>query len=148
MDKNTNAIPIPLLDLMSKLNFLGMLERGKKINWNNLSFSDSGSFSDSIYRYVYGESRKGLIYHIYQIIDQAIKAIDEYNKTEFCSIIVNGLANSKNGIQNLKTTYQKDPCIVAQLEACISNINIQLEKNKVLLNGHSIHSGLESYNDP
>jgi hypothetical protein len=133
--KNTNAIPAPLLDLMVKLNFLGMIERGKKINWCSLSFSDSNSYLGALYRSTYGENRKGLIFHLSQIIDQSIRALEAYNNTTFCEIIINSMAKAKNGIQNLKTTYQKDPFVVSQIEACISNIDMQLEKNKHLLKG-------------
>ena len=138
--QNTNAIPGPLMNLMAQLNFLGMIERGKKVNWYTQSFSDSNSYLGAIYRSTYGESRKGLIFHLSQIIDQSIRALEAYNNTSFCEIIINLLAKAKNGIQNLKTTYQKDPFVVSQIEVCISNIDMQLEKNKHLLKGVKVNS--------
>lgn len=74
--------------------------------------------------------------HLNQIVQQAINAINEYQNTEFCALVVNHLAQAKIGIQNLTTTYQSDPNVVAQIEVCVANIDLQLEKNRGLLEGH------------
>lgn len=136
----TNSIPATLNDLLVKLRILSMIERGKKINMGTMTFTDSSSWMGAIERSLSGEGRKGLMVHLNQIVQQAINAINEYQKTEFCGIIVNNLAEAKIGIQNLTTTYQSDPSIVAQIEVCISNINLQLEKNRSLLEGHQATS--------
>lgn len=117
-----------------------MIERGHKINMGTMTFVESTSWLGSLQRSLNGEGRKGLMIHLNQIIQQAITAINEYQNTEFCKIIVNSLAHAKIGIQNLITTYQNDPSIVAQLEICIENIDLQLEKNRSLLEGHAITS--------
>lgn len=132
----TNSIPSTLNDLLVKLNVLSRIERGNKINMGTLSFTDSNSWWGSIQRSLNGEGRKSLMVHLNQIIQSAICAIAEYQKTEFCRIIVNCLAEAKIGIQNLIITYQSDPYIVAQIHVCLSNIDLQLEKNRHLLGGH------------
>lgn len=132
----TNSIPIPLNDLLVKLKILSMIERGKKINMGTMTFTDSNSFLGSINRSLTGEGRKGLMIHLNQIIHQTICAINEYHETEFNKIVINHLSKAKVGIQNLITTYQEDPSIVAQIEICIANIDLQLEKNRHLLDGH------------
>ncbi|MEM2987321.1 MAG: hypothetical protein QXV60_04405 [Nitrososphaerota archaeon] len=141
MSKNViNSIPITLNDILVKLKILSMIERGKKINMNTMKFVDSNSWIGAINRSISGEGRKGLIVHLNQIIQQAIDAIDEYYGTEFCKIIVNYLAQAKVGIQNLVSTYQSDPLIVAQIHVCIENIDLQLEKNRELLEGHEVNN--------
>lgn len=132
-----NSIPVTLNDLLVKLKILSMLERGKKINIGTMSFVDANSWIGSFTRSITGESRKGLMIHLNQIIQEAINAIEEYSNTEFCKIIVNHLAQAKVGIQNLITTYQSDPYIIAQIYVCITNIDLQLEKNRKLLEGHN-----------
>ena len=132
----TNSIPATLNDLLVKLKILSMVERGKKINMGSMDFVDSNSWWGALKRSFTGEGRKSLMVHINQIIQQSITAISEYKDTEFCTIIVNNLAQAKIGIQNLSTTYQDDPSIVAQINICISNIDLQLEKNRLLLDGH------------
>ena len=132
----TNSIPATLNDLLVKLKILSMVERGKKINMGTMTFIDASSWLGSISRSMSGEGRKGLMAHLSQIVQQAINAINEYQSTEFCGLIVNHLAEAKVGIISLKTTYQSDPSIVAQLDVCISNIDLQLNKNRNLLEGH------------
>lgn len=134
---STNSIPVTLNDLLVKLKILSMLERGKKINIGTMSFVDANSWIGSFTRSITGESRKGLMIHLNQIIQEAINAIEEYSNTEFCKIIVNHLAQAKVGIQNLITTYQSDPYVIAQIYVCITNIDLQLEKNRKLLEGHN-----------
>jgi hypothetical protein len=150
----TNSIPATLNDLLVKLKILSMVERGKKINMWSMTFVDSNSWFGSFNRSMYGEGRKSLMIHLNQIIQQAINAINEYQNTEFCKIIVNHLAEAKVGIQTLTTTYQSDPSIVAQLEVCMSNIDLQLEKNRHFLIGHysnkqtASSTPIQIYNQP
>ena len=139
----TNSIPATLNDLLVKLKILSMIERGKKINMGSMTFVDSSSWWGSFSRSLSGEGRKGLMVHLNQIVQQAITAIGEYKDTEFCGLIVNNLAQAKIGIQNLSTTYQDDPSVVAQINICVSNIDLQLEKNRSLLDGHQ-NSGRRS----
>ncbi|MCP6725950.1 hypothetical protein NL526_28225, partial [Klebsiella pneumoniae] len=63
-------------------------------------------------------------------INQAITAINEYNGTEFKVLIVNHLAGTKPGLNNLLETYGADLSIVSQISVLISNIDIQLDKNR------------------
>jgi len=139
----SNIIPEPLRDLLGKLVFLSMIEKGKKPCMHDMTFVKSNSWSGAVKRALTGEGRKGMIIHINQIIDTAIAAIDEYKDTEFLSLIVNKLALCKVGIENLMTTYQKHPDTVAKIKVCLDNINIQLEKNKLFLQGHNpIHKNI------
>ncbi len=135
---STNSIPTTLNDLLVKLKIISMIERGKKINISSMTFTDANSWLGSLDRTLSNEGRKNLIVYLNQIISQAIQAIDEYQNTEFCQLIVNTLSQTKIGIQNLITTYNKYPDIIAQLEVYISNIDLQLNKNKELLQGHTI----------
>ena len=137
---STNSIPLTLNDLLVKLKIISMIERGQKINMSTMTFIDSSSWIGALQRSIYGEGRKSLMIHLNQIIQQAIGTINEYQDTEFCSIIVNHLSQAKIGIRNLSVTYQGDPSVVAQLDVCISNIDLQLEKNKNLLEGHQLFS--------
>lgn len=138
----TNAIPVTLNDLLVKLNILSMLESGKKVNIGNLSFTNSFSWLDAstwmsnFNRKLEGESKKSLIIHLNQIIGQAIAAIDEYRYTEFCGIIVNHLSQARVGIQSLTVTYATSPKTVANINVCLTNIDLQLRKNQELLMGH------------
>lgn len=146
----TNSIPATLSDLLVKLKILSMIESGQKINMGSMTFVDSSSWWGAIKRGLSGEGRKGLMVHINQIVQQAITAIGEYRDTIFCRLIVNSLAEAKIGIQSLITTYQDDPNIVAQINVCMSNIDIQLTEHRSLLDGHQNKavSGVSGSPDP
>jgi predicted TIM-barrel fold metal-dependent hydrolase len=109
-----------------------------------MTFVDSGSWLGSFQRSLSGEGRKSLMVHLNSIIQQAITAITEYQDTEFCKLIVNHLAQAKIGINNLSTTYQTDANIVAQINVCVANIDLQLEKNRNLLEGHQTYSAAKA----
>lgn len=142
-----NCIPATLNDLLVKLKILSMIERGKKINMGTMTFVESTSWWGSFNRSLSGEGRKCLMIYLNLIVSQSITAINEYQDTEFCKLIVNSLAEAKIGIQNLLTTYQTDPSIVAQIKVCLENVDIQLEKNRDLLNGHQLVNKIR-YSNP
>lgn len=130
---STNSIPHPLRDLLSKLAYFAMIERGQKPCMNDMTFVDCGSWYGAYKRTMTGEGRKNMLIQINGIIDQAISAIEEYRGTEFFSLLINGLSRAKTGISNLTSTYSNRPDTVAQIQICLANIDLQLNKNKEYL---------------
>ena len=122
-------IPLPLNELLTKLTVISLIEKDYKLNVSNLSFVASTSWSGSVSRYLYGESRKNLMTMLNNVIQDTIHAIADYENTEFVKLIVNHLLASRDGIVNIKYTYEKDPNIQAQIEVLLENIDIQLNKN-------------------
>ena len=130
---STLQIPLPLSELLHKLAVLSLIEKDYKLNVNTLSFVSNESWYGAFSRYYYGESRKSLIEMLNKVIQQTIQAIQDYANTEFCKLVINHLALARGGINNLRTTYDDDPNILAQLEIILENIDIQLDKNKNLI---------------
>lgn len=126
----SHSIPATLRDLLSKLEFLSMIERGKKPCMGDMTFVDGNSFWGALMRAFKGEGNKGMLVHLNQIIEQTVEAIEEYKDTEFFPIIINTLAKAKLGIGNLITTYKEQPSVVSQINVLLSNINLQLKKNR------------------
>jgi hypothetical protein len=123
-DNYTHSIPVTLNELLVKLNIISVIRTDIKLNCKSLQFVNINSWIGSLGRYIAGENRMDLMNFLNQIIQRAIKAIDDY--PDFKSIIVNHLYISKNGLTNLESTYKSDPYIVAQLKVLISNIDLQL----------------------
>jgi hypothetical protein len=136
MSKVINPMPGVLVDLIARLEFLSMVERGQKINLHTMSFSDTNSWIAAFVRTLKGENRKSTLLHVNQLIQQTISCIEEFKDTSFIEIIVNKLAGAKQGIQNLSSTYSNDPNTVAQINALVVNIDGQLAKNKQHLLSH------------
>lgn len=126
----SQSIPSTLRDLLSKLEFLSMIERGKKPCMGDMTFVDGNSFWGALVRAFKGEGNKGMLVHLNQIIEQTVEAIEEYKDTVFLPIIINTLAKAKLGINNLITTYKEQPSVISQINVLVSNINLQLKNNR------------------
>jgi hypothetical protein len=126
----TDSIPSSLKNLLSKLEFLSMIDRGKKPCFSDMTFVSSSSWYGSWKRMLNGENRKNLLFELDQIIDQCILAIQEYTNTPYISIIIETLSKSKLGLENLILTYSDHPITVSKLRVHILNIDL-LVKQKI-----------------
>lgn len=133
MDNCTSPIPSTLKVLLQSMIFISKIEVGNKINFKSMSLSSDDSWIDSLWRYWSGEGREEMIKKIDGLIDSVIVSIEQYSESEFCSLIVNHLADCLKGIENLKETYKEDHNITSSLDVTIQNIKIQLFRNKTLL---------------
>jgi len=136
----SHSIPSTLRELLSKLEFLGMIERGQKPCMGDMTFVDGNSFWGALMRAFKGEGSKGMLAHINQIVEQTVESVEEYKDTEFLPIIINTLNKAKIGINNLNTTYSDQPAVTSQINVIIANINHQLRKYKQHIDPKKIRS--------
>lgn len=129
----TLNMPPPVIELITNLTVIGLLDKEQKLNVSNMSFSPAQTWGQSMYRFWKRESRQGLIDHLKFLLADTISAIQDYGQTEYCKIIINHLNLARPGIFNLTITYKEDPNIVSQLNVILENIDILLEKNKKFL---------------
>lgn len=134
-----NAIPTSLNDLLVKLRFLSLIKSGYKVNLGTMSFTTGKTLLSRVHRNLAGENRSRLMNYLTQIVAETMKAIEDYHGTQFCRLLINHLADAKTGITNLATTYTSDPNVSAQLAVCLANIELQLTKNRTLLDGHVVN---------
>ena len=123
-----HTIPPSLNDLLVKLRVLSLIERGHKVNISTVSFTSAASWWGSIRRCWMGECRRGLLSHISGVLQQTSATMIEYQDSELCGIVVNSLANARQGVANLRETYAHDPNMVAQVDIFLTTIDLQLEK--------------------
>lgn len=133
---STNPIPVELRELLVKLNYLSMIPSSSKLNTNTMSFVKSDSFLGSFLRKYYHEDRNVSLEFIKQTIITTIKLINDYSKTDFLKILINSLSTARLGISELLTTYREDPKMIANIQVCIDEIDIQLNKHKSLIKGN------------
>lgn len=133
---STASIPTPIRDILTKLEYLAMIEQGTKPCVNNMTFVDSGSWLGAARRLFSGESAKHTVMTIENTVEETIRSLDEYKETEFVALIVNGLDRAKVGINKLKETYADRPEILSKLRVVTTNIEFQLGRNRHLLTGH------------
>lgn len=130
MSKNmkSESIPPALRNLLTKLEYISMIERGQKPCFSDMTFVQSNSWFGAWKRLFSGENKKNLLFEIEQIIDRTILAIEEYSNKEYMKLLLDNLAKAKVGIENLILTYTEHPETISNLRVHIINIDLTLKK--------------------
>ena len=138
----TTSIPPHLYELLAKLEFISVCEKGKKICLNDMTFVDAQSWLGAYKRSRSGEGRKNMIIQLNAVIDDAIASLISYKETEFVPLIVNALCRCKIGLNNLIGTYTGKADTVSRIKTTLVNIDLTLEKYKHMISGHYTASSL------
>jgi hypothetical protein len=130
----TESIPPALRNLLTKLEYISMIERGQKPCFSDMTFVQSNSWLGAWKRLIAGENKKNLLFEVEQIIDRTILAIEEYSNKEYVKLLLENLAKAKIGIENLILTYTDHPETISNLRVYIINIDLTLKKHGVSIN--------------
>lgn len=138
---STESIPINLQTLLVRHYFLSQITRGHKPCMSNMTLVDSSSWKGAIYRFWKGETRKTGMADIEKIIGETIDIITIHkNKPEFLRLLINALADTRNGIESMLITYRSDPDMIGRVRVQLNNIDLQLRQYQYLLKGYNDHS--------
>lgn len=127
----TESIPPALRNLLTKLEYISMIERGQKPCFSDMTFVQSNSWFGACKRLFTGENKKNLLFEVEQIIDRTILAIEEYSNKEYVKLLLENLAKAKIGIENLILTYTDHPETISNLRVYIINIDLTLKKHGI-----------------
>jgi hypothetical protein len=139
----SESIPPSLRNLLTKLEYISMIERGQKPCFSDMTFVNSNSWVGAWKRLFSGENRKNLLFEIEQIIDRTILAIEEYTNKDYVKLLLENLNKAKVGIENLILTYTEHPDTVSNLRVHIINIDLTLKKHGLVTNMNSSIETLE-----
>lgn len=123
-----SSIPAHLKELLKNLEFLAMIEKGKKPCLGDMTFVDATSWTGAFKRSRGSESKKNLLSFIDGIIEQTFTAIVDNRNREYITLLVAALSKAKIGISNTQTTYKDHPSFIAQIRVLLTNIELQLKK--------------------
>ncbi len=140
-----NSIPVALQTLLADLDFLSQIERNTKPCYKNRVLVNANSWFGAIYRMFKGENRNNVMLKVEQIITHAVEAIGNKIYNEHLGLIINSLDKARNGLENLKFTYESDPDMKARINVQIENIDIQLNQYRHLIKGYSNLNIKEDY---
>lgn len=126
---SAESIPPSLRNLLTKLEYISMIQRDQKPCFSDMTFVHSRSWFGSCKRLLAGENRKNLLFEIEQIIDRTILAIEEYTNKDYVNLLLENLCKTKNGIENLIITYKDNPDTVSNLKVHVINIDLTLKKH-------------------
>jgi hypothetical protein len=124
----SDSIPPALRNLLTKLEYISMIERGQKPCFSDMTFVQSNSWLGAWKRLISGENRKNLLFEIEQIIDRTILAIEEYSNKDYVRLLLENLSKAKTGIENLMLTYTEHPDTISNLRVHLINIDLTLKK--------------------
>jgi hypothetical protein len=128
------------LKIISKIQKNGRIAR----SYDGIISLENDVFYQAIKRFVTNDSRKQAIFEINSVINECVDILnhilnskymhknfyqsDEYIKNcENVELVLTEMEMARNGIENLKFTYQNDPNIVSQIDIVILKINTTLK---------------------
>jgi hypothetical protein len=123
-----NTIPPPLRDLLKKIEFFSMIQKGQKPCICDMTFVKANSLYGWYKRVCNSEGKKSMILTIEQIIDDTITALRDKNNGLYHTLLFDGLTRLREGLINLTDTYKNHPMTVSSLRVCINNIDLQIVK--------------------
>lgn len=122
-----SSMPVHLKALLKHLEFLAMIEEGKKPCLANMKFVDAKSWIGAWQR-TGVESKKELLTHIDSVVEQTFIAIQDERNKEYIPNLIKTLSRARVGIVNTTVTYKDYPSFISEIRVILTNIDMQLRK--------------------
>jgi len=123
-------------EVISKLKFIGKLQKGEKINAKLLYVQQEGLVTQ-LARTLLQDNRTKTLSFVQDTINKSFELITYYDRSNrvseriMCNNLIDDLKKSKSGIVNLKDTYVDDIKFCCDLETLLQMIDAKLiEYNK------------------
>jgi hypothetical protein len=125
MDASTN-------DIISKLKFIGKIQKGEKINVKYL-YVQPTNWLTKISRTFYATDNRTNAYHfIEQTITRSFEIISVNNQlakmSKINNCMIQDIKDSIKGIENLKDTYAHDVMFCCKLDTLLDNIHFKISE--------------------
>jgi hypothetical protein len=124
-------------ETISRLKFIGRIQIGDKVNLKDMYIQPDGLFTQ-IYRTINQDNRSKTLIFVQDTINKTFEILRCYDNSSkssdklMCLNLVNDLKNSKNGIINLKETYNNDIKFTCDLDTLLEIIEAKLSEIDVL----------------
>jgi hypothetical protein len=142
LNKNTEVKNEPVdelynfMDLMTNLKLISHLKENDKLTHTEVKMEiDTRYYLQGIRRWLYGDSREETIKYIDRIIRSADVISDKFIKSKSdddkynLKLLTEDLIACRNGLNNLKITYNEDKLFISTIENFIEKIKIRINKN-------------------
>ena len=136
MDPNTS-------DVISKLKFIGKIQKGEKINVRYLCVQPNNWFTSIVRTLFNTDNRANAFNFVESIINRSFEIVN-YNRVSFSTVsrqvvqnILLDLKQAVIGISNMKDTYEFDVMYCCKLDTLIQSINSrigEIEKTDLNMN--------------
>jgi hypothetical protein len=125
------SIPAHIKELLANLEFIAMIEKGKKPCLSDMTFVEATSWHGALKRRQYAENKKELLNFIDGVVEQSFAVIGDPRNREYIPTIIQTLSRAKIGISNTQATYQNHPSFISRVRVILSNIDHQLKKHEI-----------------
>lgn len=128
----------PTSDIISKLKFIGKIQKGEKINVKYLYVQPSNWFTRLSRTFYATDNRMNAYNFIESTINRCFEIISVNKQTrgatsmKLISSILTDIKEAIVGIQNLKDTYSYDIMFCCKLDTLIDSINFRVNENFIL----------------
>lgn len=118
-------------EVISRLKFIGRVGQDEKIDVRNIAIQPNKSIVTRLYRLVYQDNRGNCLRFLKAVIERAFEILELHlNKQDetFCRNLVQDLVQAKQGIKNLKQTYEeaKDEKFCCDMVVLLEKIDAKL----------------------
>lgn len=120
-------------DIISRLKFIGKIQKGEKINVRNMSVQPD-SIITRVYRsFINLDSRINTLNFVTHIIKKSFELINMHLVTKrpfdriWCVNIINDINNSRVGLLNLKDTYSADIMFCCKIDTLIQEMDARIQ---------------------
>lgn len=125
-------------DIISKLKFIGKIQKGEKINVKNMYVQPDGIATKISRSFINIDTRANTFNFLNTVVKRSFDLISLHSGSNssfdknLCINLIKDLRESKTGIENLKETYNSDVMFGCKLETLIQDIEGRLtELDKV-----------------
>ena len=119
-------------DTISKLKFIGKIQKGEKINVKHMFIQPEGLATKISRSFIHLDSRGNTLTLIKTTLNQSFTILyslssnSNFGGKSVCIHIIEDIKKSKEGIKNLKLTYSADLMLCCQLECLLQEIDAKL----------------------
>lgn len=124
----------PPKEIMSRLKFIGRLQKGEKINTRHMFVQPEGIATVISRTLINQDNRRNTRSFVRGTISRSFELINEFSKSErqadkaMCANLINDLRKSKTGINSLKDTYMDDVKFCCDMDTMIQIIDAKLSE--------------------
>lgn len=116
-------------DTISKLKFIGKIQKGEKINVKHMFIQPEGLATKISRSFIHLDSRGNTLNLVKTTLNQSFTILyslssnSTFSNKSVCIHIIEDIKKSKDGIKNLKLTYSSDVMLCCQLDCLLQEID-------------------------
>lgn len=116
-------------EIISRLKFIGHIQKEEKIDVRHVSRQPNNLITKFYRSIVYPDNRTNSLKFIKDVINRSFEIIENFmikGDIVTCKVIFSDLLKAKNGMFNLKYTYNEDTKFCCDLDVVIENVSSKI----------------------